>query len=104
MKNPPIIKIVKDDGEVQYHIEVEPGWDGFDSFVNYLKRYWHAEVSESNDLVYSRRWVLRSGEVPISIYHDSQLGNYFLREDGVKDQLLLDNIALDVAERLSSSS
>lgn len=74
-------------------------WDGFDSFVQYLRKHWHAEIIEANDLVYSRRWVLRSNAVPISVYHDSQIGNYFLREDGFSDQSLLGSIEADLIQR-----
>lgn len=98
---PPIRKCVNKDGAIEYHIEVDSEWDGFDSFVQYLQKYWQVEVSESNDVVYSRRWVLRSNGVPISVYHDSQIGNYFLREDGIDDQSLLEKIETDLIQRLS---
>jgi hypothetical protein len=98
---PPIRKFANKDGAIEYHIEVDSAWDGFDSFVQYLQKHWQAEVSESNDVVYSRRWVLRSKGVPISVYHDSQVGNYFLREDGIDDQSLLEKIESDLIQRFS---
>lgn len=52
-----------------------------------------------DDNIYSRRWVLRSGEVLITIYHDSQVGNYFVREDGIEEQGLLEQIEGDLIER-----
>ena len=98
---PSIRKFKNVNGVVEYHIEVDSEWDGFDSFVQYLQKHWQAEVSESVDLVYSRRWVLRVQGVPISVYHDSQIGNYFLREDGSDDQSLLERIEADLIRRLS---
>jgi hypothetical protein len=69
--------------------------------VQYLKKHWQAEVIESSDSIYSRCWMLRSGGIPISVYYDSQIGNYFLREDGSDDQSLLEKIEEDLIRRLS---
>lgn len=100
MDTPTVTKSTNDKGFVEYHLGFDSAWDGVDSFVKYLQKQWKGEVSESVDSIYSRRWVVRSSGVPISIYHDSQLGNFFLREDGVDDLGLLEKIALDVAERM----
>jgi hypothetical protein len=97
----PITKCTNSNDAVEYHLEFDSEWDGFDSFVSYLQKHWQAEVSESNDDVYSRRWVLRSNGIPISVYHDSQIGNYFMREDGVADQQLLERIEADLVRRMS---
>lgn len=91
-------------GLVEYDFLADPSWEGFDSLVKYLQKYWQAKINESSDLVYSRRCVLISNGIPISVYHDSQLGNYFLREDGVDDTTLLDDIAKDLERRLSHTS
>lgn len=98
---PPITKCKNKDGAVEYHIEADPAWDGLDSLVRYLQKYWQAEVSESSDGVYSRRWVLHASGVPITIYHDSQIGNFFVREDGCNDQSLLEKIEADLTRRLA---
>ncbi len=102
MKNslPIIAKGTNEKGIIEYHLIADPAWDGFDSLVKYLLKHWKAEVSESVDEIYSRRWVLRVSGVPISIYHDSQVGNYFLREDGSDDQSLLEQIEKDLIRRL----
>ena len=100
MAIPPVTKRTNENGFVEYHLGFDSAWDGVDSFVKYLQKQWNGEVSESVDSIYSRRWVVRSAGVPISIYHDSQLGNFFLREDGVDDLALLEKIALDVAEKM----
>ena len=100
MSIPPVTKCENADGSVQYFLQFDSAWEGFDSFVKYLQKYWQADVSEQSDNVYSRRWVLRSGGVPISVYHDSQLGNYFVREDGVDDQTLLEKIEADLIHRM----
>lgn len=99
MSIPPLTKGKNSKGETEYHLEFDSAWDGFDSFVKYLQKYWGAEISESSDEVYSRRWVLRSNGVPITVRHDSQIGNYFLREDGVDDQSLLERIEADLMKR-----
>ena len=96
----PVTKSTNQNGAVEYHLEFDSAWDGIDSFVKYLSKHWAGDVSESADSIYSRRWVVRSRGVPISIYHDSQLGNYFLREDGVSDLTLLEEIAADLMERM----
>lgn len=103
MNLPIMTRCANKDGAIEYHIEADPMWEGFDSFVAYLQKHWNAQISESADWVYSRRWVLRSQGVPISVYHDSQIGNYFLREDGVSDQTLLEKIAEDVTYRLGQA-
>ena len=86
---------------MEYHIEVDSEWDGVDSVVRYLTTHWSGIVIESAEAVYSRRWVVRVRHVPITIIHDSQLGNYFVREDGNRDLSLLEEIALDLIKRLS---
>jgi hypothetical protein len=100
MNIPPVTKGFNKDGVLEYHLEFDSAWDGVESFAQYLKKYWKAEVIESIDDIYSRRWVLRSEGVPITIYHDSQIGNYFLREDGVDDQSLLEKIEADLVQRM----
>jgi hypothetical protein len=101
MSVPPVTKGLNKDGVLEYHLEFDSVWDGVESFAKYLQKYWHAEVVESIDDIYSRRWVLRIEGVPITIYHDSQIGNYFLREDGVGDQTLLEKIEADLIQRMS---
>lgn len=100
----PHCKGKKQKGLMEYDFLADPSWEGFDSLVKYLQKYWQAEINESSDLVYSRRCVLISNGIPISVYHDSQLGNYFLREDGVDDTTLLDDIAKDLERHLSHTS
>ena len=101
MSIPEITMRKNENGHIEYRLSSVSDWEGFDSFVAYLQKHWNAQISESADWVYSRRWVLRLREVPISVYHDSQIGNYFLREDGNQDQSLLQQIAADVTHRLS---
>ena len=101
MSIPLVAKRKSDKGGMEYTLYFAGHWDDFDSFVQYLIEYWRAQVNESVDGIYSRRWVLRCGAVPISVYHDSQLGNYFLREDGVDDRRLLEEIADDVIKRVA---
>lgn len=98
---PVITKRINKNGCVEYHVTAIADWDGFDSLIKYLEKYWHAAVIESEDGVYSRRKVLRSGEVSIVVYHDSQIGNYFLREDDPADQSLLEKIEADLVRRFS---
>jgi hypothetical protein len=101
MSIPEITKRQNENGQIEYRLTSVCDWYGFDSFIAYLQKHWNAQISESADWVYSRRWVLRLEGVPISVYHDSQIGNYFLREDGSEDQSLLEKIAADVTHRLS---
>ncbi|WP_243040849.1 hypothetical protein [Dyella sedimenti] len=101
VKLPPITKAVGREGRVEYHFWADQTWDGFDSLVKYIEKHWDGVVIESVDNVYSRRWVLRSGGVSISVYHDGQDGNYFVREDGEADQSLLEAIEADLQKRLA---
>lgn len=101
VKVPPITKDVGKSGCVEYHFSADQTWSGFDSLVKYIMKYWNAVPIESVDNIYSRRWILRSGDVSISVYHDSHAGNYFLREDGKTDQTLLEAIETDLLKRLS---
>ncbi|UVM50331.1 hypothetical protein LOY38_29110 [Pseudomonas sp. B21-015] len=96
---PAVTRRKNEKGQVEYHIGFASDWEGFDSLVKYLEKYWHAVPIQKDDNVYSRRWLLRSGGVSIAIYHDSQIGNYFVREDGVNEQALLEQIEADLIER-----
>lgn len=98
---PLISKTKNQNGVMQYHVWASPSWADFDTLVLYLQKKWNAVVTESEDKVYSRRWVLRVNGVPISLYHDSQQGNSFLREDGVADQSILEKVEADLRSRLS---
>jgi hypothetical protein len=98
---PALTKDINKSGIMEYHVWTVPSWDGFDPLVKYLQKYWDAEICESDDKIYSRRWVLRSNRVSISLYHDSQIGNFFLREDGINDQTLLEQIEADLIQRLN---
>jgi hypothetical protein len=101
VKLPPVTKGVDEDGIIKYHFWADQTWDGFDSLVKYIEKYWGGVVVESADEVYSRRCVIKSGEVLIAVYHDGQDGNYFSRDDGVSDQSLLEEIEVDLVKRLS---
>lgn len=96
----PVLKRVNESGFVEYYLEFDPVWDGFDSFVKYLYKHWNAQLVESVDGVYSRRWVLRVMGVCVSVYHDSQLGNHFVREDGGMDEGILEKIEADLLMRM----
>ena len=99
-EKPLAIRTLKNrNGAVEYHLAFDSEWAGLDSFVRYLQQYWQAEVSEAVDSIYSRRWVMRVDRVFISVCHDSQIGNFFVREDGVGDQALLEKITADLIER-----
>ena len=100
-KLPPITKGQDKNGCVEYHFWADQTWDGFDSLIRYFQKFWDGVVIESIDDVYSRRWVLRSNGVSISVYHDGQRGNFFLREDGGADQSLLETIETDLLKRLA---
>ncbi len=99
MNNSPVLKRVNKQGLTEYHLAYDHVWDGLDSFIKYLVKHWHAEVIESIDEVYSRRWVVRISRVHVSVYHDSQIGNYFVREDG-EDQSVLEKIEADLVRRM----
>ncbi|TGG93454.1 hypothetical protein E4656_10425 [Natronospirillum operosum] len=101
MSFPIVTKSVNNDGATQYHLQFDSEWGGVESFAKYLQKYWQAELLDKTDSVYSRKWVLRSGGVLISVYHDSQIGNYFLREDGESDEALLRQIEADLIHRMS---
>ncbi|WP_097304340.1 hypothetical protein [Pseudomonas chlororaphis] len=96
---PAVTKRKNEKGETEYHVGAVSDWEGFESLVKYLEKYWQAVPIQMDDNIYSRRWLLRSGEVLITIYHDSQVGNYFVREDGVEEQGLLEQIEGDLIER-----
>ncbi|WP_175772899.1 hypothetical protein [Paraburkholderia phenazinium] len=100
---PPLTKGINRDGVVEYHFWADQTWDGFDSIVKYLVKHWNGLVTEESDEVYTRRKVVRVEDVPITVKHDSQMGNYFFREDGVADQSVLEKIEADLLARLSPS-
>lgn len=94
-----VTKRTSDQQTVEYGVAAVSDWDGFDSLIAYLQKHWAGEVAESVDDIYSRRWVVRVDGVPISVYHDSQIGTYMVREVGVDD--LLERITADLAKRLA---
>ncbi|MDD0976810.1 hypothetical protein [Pseudomonas fontis] len=97
---PAVTRVCNEHGVLEYHVLAVADWDGFESLAKYLEKYWSAVVVERDDNVYSRRWVLRSDDVSVSLYHDSQKGNFFLREDGGLKQDLLERIEADLIGRL----
>ena len=97
---PPVTKGTDDSGKIAYFFWADPTWKGFDSLVQYMKKYWNANVTESSDEVYSRRWVVTVNGAPIAIYHDSQRGNYFQRNDESSDLDILEKIYADLRARL----
>lgn len=101
---PPLTKSTNKDGVVEYHFWTDQTWDGFDSIVKYLVKYWNGFVTEESDEIYSRRTVVRVGDVPITVRYDSQMGNYFFREDGVDDHTTLQKIEADLIKRLTPSA
>ena len=101
MNSPLISRSKNKHGATQFHLNFDSAWDGFDSFVNYLQKHWRADISEQSDSTYSRRWVLRVGNVPVSVYYDSQIGIFFVREDGNHDDSLLERIESDLLRRMS---
>lgn len=102
MSGPPAVtKRISDRQTVEYEVAAVSDWDGFDSLIAYLRKHWAGEVTESVDHIYSRRWVVRVEGVPISVYHDSQIGTYMVREDRVGVDDLLERIAADMTRRLA---
>jgi hypothetical protein len=93
-----VTKSLNESGQTRYHLEYEPAWGGLDSFVAYLVKRWGGSVVESVDNVYSRRWVVRAAGVCISVYHDSQLGNYFVQEDGTANREFLEEVEQDLSK------
>ena len=89
-------------GQIEYHFWADQTWDGFDTIVRYLKKHWDAKVIEQVDEIYTRRWVVDVRGVRIAIYHDSQMGNLFVREDGSDDQSVLEQIEADLRARLTT--
>lgn len=101
---PPLTKGMNKDGVLEYHFWADQTWDGFDSIVKYLVKYWHGTITEQSDEIYTRRAVVRVGDVPITVRHDSQMGNSFFREDGVEEQSILEKIEADLIARLTAST
>jgi hypothetical protein len=98
---PPVSKGINSNGIVEYQFWADPSWDGFESVIKYLQKYWSGEVAESSDEIYTRRRVVRCQNVFITVRHDSQIGNWFFRQDGNEDQALLEQIESDLIQRLS---
>ena len=96
---PPLTRAVDPSGSLIYHFWADQTWEGFDSIVKYMQKYWSAIVTQSSDDIYSRTWELISDGVPIRIRHDSQSGNSFFRSDG-GDNVLLDRMYDDLTEKL----
>ncbi|MBK3479878.1 hypothetical protein JJD66_27735 [Pseudomonas sp. MF6751] len=96
---PIITKRVNSDGMVECHLGFSSDWDGFDSIVKYLKKYWQASPVQTADNIYSRRWVLICNGVMLTVYHDSQIGNYLIVENGEDKDNLLGQIEADLIER-----
>lgn len=97
---PPLTHGKNESGLTTYHFWADPSWDGFDTLVQYMEKFWAAAVNQRSDEVYSRTWELTSNGVPIRVRHDSQAGNSFFRSDGIGDTALLDKIFEDLSQKL----
>lgn len=95
-----VARVMDATGRVTYHFLADPSWEGFESLVDYMKKYWSAIVTQSSDEVYTRTWEIRANGVSIRVRHDSQAGNSFFRaSDG--DDTLLDAMYTDLKKRLA---
>jgi hypothetical protein len=101
---PAITKSIDHDGVVQYHFWADQTWDGFDSLVGYLRKYWNASIVDSVDEVYSRRWMLQLGSTNVTVFHDSQEGNRFRSDNGHQAEVLMNDIEADLLRRFHQSS
>lgn len=101
---PPLTKSLNNDGVTEYHLWVDQTWDGFDSIVRYLVKYWNGQVIEASDEIYTRRAVVRVECAAITVRHDSQMGNSFFEESGDESRATLTQIEVDLMTRLTSPS
>jgi hypothetical protein len=89
---------INSEGKVECHLGFSSDWDGFDSIVKFLKKYWQASPVQFADNI-SRRWVLICNGVALTVYHDSQIGNYLVVENGEDKDNLLGQIEADLIGR-----
>ena len=90
---------INSEGKFECHLGFSSDWDGFDSIVKYLKKYRQASPVQFADNIYSRRWVLICNGVALTVYHDCQIGNYLVVENGEDKDNLLGQIEADLIER-----
>jgi hypothetical protein len=101
MNSSNVISRVKSlDGIVEYHVLGVATWDHFDSLVSFFEKYYFAEVISKEDVIFTRKWVMKcEGESFILCHHDD-IGNYFYSCTQAGDSHLMMTIANDLSNRL----
>ena len=99
-----VTKSKRDNGAIEYHLSYDASWDGFDSLIAYMKKHWGGRPVSTQDDIYSRSWVMDFKGIIIAIRHDSQIGNYFYRDDDSSNDNLLENIENDLNNRFNNAN
>jgi hypothetical protein len=77
-----------------------PDWEGFDKLIQFVKKYYDAEVISKADGPGARCWILSSKGQKFKLVHDDGYGNYF--EPLTKnDEPIVLEICRDLEERLA---
>ncbi len=85
---------------LQASISDIPDWEGFDKLIQFVKKYYDAEVISEADGPGARCWILSSKGQKFKLVHDDGYGNYF--EPLTKnDEAIVLEICEDLEERLS---
>jgi hypothetical protein len=100
---PPITKGKDADGKLAYFFWEDQSWEGFETLLAYLSKYWDGIIDQQTDDVYSRRAVVRTPKGSIVLRHDSHQGNFF-QPDSESDCAIVEQIFTDLFGRLADGS
>ncbi len=87
---------------MEYHVIGVGGWDHFDSLVDFLKKYYEAEVKYLKDAIFIRKAIFLVGGEEITLIHHDDIGNYFF--SSVKENsTVCEKVSQDLEVRLMGS-
>lgn len=96
--NSSVARVLDKDGVVKYYFLDDQTWDGFDTIIKYMQKYWPVIALNCYDEVYTRHCELILDGAVIRVTHDSQGGNCFFADDSNEE--VLDQVYHDLLRRL----
>lgn len=76
-----------------------PDWEGFDKLIQFVQKYYFAEIIAKYDGPGARKWILQSQGHMFELIHDDGYGNYFIASGDDSEEIVL-KIGEDLSARL----
>jgi len=101
-EKPPVKKVERQDGLIEYHVIAAEGWDDCASLARFIVKQFGAGVDSQADGICSREWKVRIGAVQIHLKHHDDIGNFFYASPRTDESnALVEQVANELNVRLS---